>query len=297
MKSRRSVASSALNSGSLRQWFHAASSSLCATISVSGMKRPPKTDSPKFHLSACFFCAASCSSLFCAFANAAFCPTAASGPPLSSRTRDPAAAMPPAPISCTIFEPTTQPSAKAPNSSTCARFVIPKPTTMGRSVRLAPSFSAASRIDSTTALHSATTAGSRGKKTLPAPNAPAAGSATPRSAPTASVRNACGMPVSMPAPSPEEGSQPQPPRCAIRTSIVFASRTISWLACPLRCATIPTPQESRSSAGSYRPCLGGSRRGGRHCAAPLEAARARATAVRRGRLSSSIARAGDAVST
>mmetsp|Transcript_30542 Transcript_30542/g.97469 ORF Transcript_30542/g.97469 Transcript_30542/m.97469 type:complete len:256 (-) Transcript_30542:385-1152(-) len=155
MKSRRSVASSALNSGSLRQWFHAASSSLCATISVSGMKRPPKTDSPKFHLSACFFCAASCSSLFCAFANAAFCPTAASGPPLSSRTRDPAAAMPPAPISCTIFEPTTQPSAKAPNSSTCARFVIPKPTTMGRSVRLAPSFSAASRIDSTTALHSA----------------------------------------------------------------------------------------------------------------------------------------------
>ena len=37
-----------------RMWtfhlFHAASSSLCATMSVSGMKRPPKTLLPKFHL-------------------------------------------------------------------------------------------------------------------------------------------------------------------------------------------------------------------------------------------------------
>ena len=58
------------------------------------------------------------------------------------------------------------------------------------------------------------------------------------------------MPVRMPAPSPELGSHPQPPRCAIRTSIVLASRTISCDGFPLRFATMPTPQLSFSCAGS-----------------------------------------------
>ena len=108
--------------------FHAASSSLCATMSVSGMKRPPKTLSPKFHLSACFL--RSASSLPLLVTRSYFLEPPAptlSGPPERSLTQRPTAATPPVESSLTILEPTTQPSANSPNSSTCAREVMPKP--------------------------------------------------------------------------------------------------------------------------------------------------------------------------
>mmetsp|Transcript_129734 Transcript_129734/g.361373 ORF Transcript_129734/g.361373 Transcript_129734/m.361373 type:complete len:385 (+) Transcript_129734:1011-2165(+) len=158
MKSRRRTASSSLNAGSTFHVFQAASSSLCATMRVSGMKRPPKIDPPKFHLSACFFRSARSFSSLVTRVYLTAAAVSVSGPPESSRTHRPAAATPPERISLTILEPTTHPSANSPNSSTCARCVIPKPTTIGSSSRFAPSFSAASRIDSTTLLHSATRA-------------------------------------------------------------------------------------------------------------------------------------------
>jgi hypothetical protein len=113
--------------------------------------------------------------------------------------------------------------------------------------------------DSTMPLHAAMAAGSLGKKMLPAAYSPAGGSVMPSSALTALRRKPSGMPVRMPAPSPEAGSQPQPPRCAMRTSITFASLTIEWLAWPFKCATMPTPHESTSRAASYSPCGFGKR--------------------------------------
>mmetsp|Transcript_45193 Transcript_45193/g.98321 ORF Transcript_45193/g.98321 Transcript_45193/m.98321 type:complete len:232 (+) Transcript_45193:1033-1728(+) len=152
MKSRRSRASSALKTGSIFHLAQASSNSWWATISVSGMKRPPKTELPKFHLSACFFCCSKSAAVRWRLAGGStFSLVRAKGPPLNLFTKAPAAATPPLPSSWMILEPTTQPSAKAPNSSTCFRSEMPKPTTTGSS---APSFLAASRTDSTTAWHS-----------------------------------------------------------------------------------------------------------------------------------------------
>ena len=53
--------------------------------------------------------------------------------------------------------------------------------------------------------------GSGGKKTVPTPYSPAAGSLMPSSW-QAARKNSCGICVRMPAPSPVNGSQPQAPR-------------------------------------------------------------------------------------
>mmetsp|Transcript_26463 Transcript_26463/g.32180 ORF Transcript_26463/g.32180 Transcript_26463/m.32180 type:complete len:256 (-) Transcript_26463:543-1310(-) len=152
MKSRRRRASSALKVGSTLHLAQASSNSWCATIKVSGMKRPPKTESPKFHLSACFFCCSKSAAVrWRLVGGSTFSLAAVNGPPESFFTKAPAASTPPFPSSWMILEPTTQPSAKAPNSSTCCRSEMPKPTTTGRS---APSFLAAFRTDSTTPWHS-----------------------------------------------------------------------------------------------------------------------------------------------
>ena len=95
------------------------------------------------------------------------------------------------------------------------------------------------------ALHLATASGLLGKKRLPTPYSPAAGRPG-----WMRRRKASGTPVRMPAPSPELGSLPQPPRWDMRTSIVLASATILWLGSALRLATMPTPQLSFSSAAS-----------------------------------------------
>src|SRR3989442_12063634 len=70
-------------------------------------------------------------------------------------------------------------------------------------------------------------------------------------------RNLSGVRTRMPAPSPELGSQPQAPRCDMFSSMSRASSTILCEALPLMWQRKPTPQESCSKRGSYRPCAGG----------------------------------------
>src|SRR5271154_1674181 len=61
----------------------------------------------------------------------------------------------------------------------------------------------------------------------------------------------------MPAPSPVLASQPQAPRWFRLTKMVRASRMILWDFFPLMLTTKPTPQESCSYHGSYKPCFFG----------------------------------------
>src|SRR5580658_7789738 len=61
----------------------------------------------------------------------------------------------------------------------------------------------------------------------------------------------------MPAPSPVLASQPHAPRWFRLTRMVRASRIILWDFFPLMLTTKPTPQESCSYHGSYRPCFVG----------------------------------------
>ena len=58
----------------------------------------------------------------------------------------------------------------------------------------------------------------------------------------------------MPAPSPVSASLPTPPRCAIRSSMLIAWSTRTWLFSPSVCTIIPIPQASCSKRGSYSPC-------------------------------------------
>ena len=63
------------------------------------------------------------------------------------------------------------------------------------------------------------------------------------------ARKLWGRAVRTPAPSPVLASHPQAPRWSMRSSMVRALVTISWLAFPLMWATNPTPQASFSNAG------------------------------------------------
>ena len=90
------------------------------------------------------------------------------------------------------------------------------------------------------------------------------------------------MATSMPAPSPDCGSQPHPPRCDMRTNISLQSVKITRDGFLFRSATKPTPQLSRSCMGSYNAVRPGAfvsaarwRRGARRApAAPGAGARA-----------------------
>src|SRR5580658_1466905 len=70
-----------------------------------------------------------------------------------------------------------------------------------------------------------------------------------------SLKKACGICMRMPAPSPVLASHPQAPRWFRLTRMVRASRMILWDFFPLMLTTKPTPQESCSYHGSYRPCF------------------------------------------
>src|SRR5262245_45866135 len=72
------------------------------------------------------------------------------------------------------------------------------------------------------------------------------------------ARNAWGIWIRIPAPSPVLTSHPQAPRCSKFLSTVRAWLTIAWDLRPLMSTTNPTPQASCSWAGSYRPCAAGS---------------------------------------
>src|SRR5438105_6818364 len=61
----------------------------------------------------------------------------------------------------------------------------------------------------------------------------------------------------MPAPSPVSFSAPVAPRCSRLQRTPSALTTMSCEGRPLMSTTNPKPQESCSSAGSYRPCAGG----------------------------------------
>src|SRR5690606_3055589 len=62
-----------------------------------------------------------------------------------------------------------------------------------------------------------------------------------------------GIWIRMPAPSPASGSAPTAPRWVRLARIFSPSRTVWWLLRFLMSATKPTPQESCSLRGSYRP--------------------------------------------
>eukprot|EP00953_Heterococcus_sp_UTEX-ZZ885_P016432 9239-Heterococcus_DN1.PRE.1 len=110
-------------------------------------------------------------------------------------------------------------------------------------------FTARSRM----ALASGMASGNLGTKMLPTAYLPASGRGdTPASAATLRMK-ASGMATSMPAPSPVFSSQPQAPLWVMRTSISLASTTMLREALDLSCTHRPTPQESFSRAGSYRP--------------------------------------------
>jgi hypothetical protein len=64
------------------------------------------------------------------------------------------------------------------------------------------------------------------------------------------ARNAWGIWIRMPAPSPVFGSHPHAPRCRRFFSTVSAWLTIACERRPLMSTTKPTPQASRSVEGS-----------------------------------------------
>ncbi len=71
------------------------------------------------------------------------------------------------------------------------------------------------------------------------------------------AKNPCGICTRMPAPSPARGSAPTAPRCSRLQRMASASSISLCDLRPLMSAMKPTPQESLSSAGSYRPCADG----------------------------------------
>ena len=93
-------------------------------------------------------------------------------------------------------------------------------------------------------------AGSCGRKTMPTPYWPSAGSVMP-SSPQARRRNASGIWIRMPAPSPCSGSAPVAPRCVRFSRIASALRDDRrGVLRPLMWAMKPRPQASCSCAGS-----------------------------------------------
>jgi hypothetical protein len=92
----------------------------------------------------------------------------------------------------------------------------------------------------------ATASASPGRNAVPTAYERALG----RSKSTTSRRNASGTCSRMPAPSPEFTSAPAAPRWSRLRSAVSALTTMSWLASPVRVATMATPQASFSWRGS-----------------------------------------------
>ena len=95
---------------------------------------------------------------------------------------------------------------------------------------------------------------SEGKKNIPMAYSPSGGSSEKPNLPllsrTTREKKACGIATRHPAPSPVLYSQPQAPRCVMRTSISSASATQARVGTRDSSPTKPTPQASRSSAGS-----------------------------------------------
>ncbi len=94
---------------------------------------------------------------------------------------------------------------------------------------------------------------SRGRNASPAAYSPTGGS----SKPTTARRNASGICVRMPAPSPVPASEPMAPRCSRLRRASRANAMMSCPASPRRVATMARPQASFSNAGLYMPCFGG----------------------------------------
>ena len=115
--------------------------------------------------------------------------------------------------------------------------------------RIWPSLAMARSISCTQAIRDA---GSCGRKTMPTPYWPIAGSVRP-CAPQTRRRKRSGSWIRMPAPSPCNGSAPVAPRCDRFLRIDSACVTIAWRFWPLMWAMKPSPQASCSFAGSYRP--------------------------------------------
>ncbi len=97
---------------------------------------------------------------------------------------------------------------------------------------------------------------SRGMNNCPTAYSPGSGSVKPRRL-ASLAKNLCGICTRMPAPSPMRGSAPVAPRCSRLQRMRRPSWTIKCDLRPLISAMKPTPQESLSSAGSYRPAAAG----------------------------------------
>lgn len=91
---------------------------------------------------------------------------------------------------------------------------------------------------------------------MPTPYSPGSGRVNPQEAHSRS-KNACGIWIRSPAPSPVTGSLPLAPRCCRLTRIWIPFRIMSCDGTPLMLAMNPRPQASRSNAGSYSPCFSG----------------------------------------
>ena len=70
---------------------------------------------------------------------------------------------------------------------------------------------------------------------------------------------ACGKPAVIPAPSPLRPSAAIAPRCARRERASSPICRSSWHGAAEVCTIKPTPQESCSNRGSYKPCCTGCR--------------------------------------
>mmetsp|Transcript_34202 Transcript_34202/g.80557 ORF Transcript_34202/g.80557 Transcript_34202/m.80557 type:complete len:200 (+) Transcript_34202:4156-4755(+) len=90
-----------------------------------------------------------------------------------------------------------------------------------------------------------------GKKTLPTAYSPMGGSSAPNNSWAFVRMKESGIPKSIPAPSPEAGSQPHPPRWAMRTNISSATSTTCLEGIDFMLAIKPTPQLSFSSFALY----------------------------------------------
>ena len=113
-------------------------------------------------------------------------------------------------------------------------------------------FSSVARFSKAT-LKFAIASASSSMKTRPAAYLSFAGNSNPATA----RKNASGIWVRIPAPSPVPASEPTAPRCSRLRSASRAVATMSCPALPRSVATIARPQASLSNAGSYRPVRAG----------------------------------------
>mmetsp|Transcript_18540 Transcript_18540/g.23874 ORF Transcript_18540/g.23874 Transcript_18540/m.23874 type:complete len:203 (-) Transcript_18540:167-775(-) len=91
-----------------------------------------------------------------------------------------------------------------------------------------------------------------GKKMLLTAYSPTFGRVAPNNFCASARMKESGIPNNIPDPSPDAGSHPHPPRCAMRTNISSALFTMSRVGSDLRLAIKPTPQFSVSFSGVYK---------------------------------------------